>query len=310
MKWFLYALSALVVLAMVGGAYFYLALNGTFITRLPSEDLQTRLKPSVQVYAPDRGAGPFPVVVMFHGCGGVREIQERYAQRVRDAGVMAVVVDSLGPRGITYQQALTQVCSGIRLRGRERAGDVIAAMEIVRQDPRADADNIALLGWSHGAWSIMDAFALGDGEKARPHNLKAVPERPFAGVKGAFLVYPYCSFPALTINQGWQVNAVPVTALLLQGDTTASPADCRAAFAMARESGASVKVMEWSGLTHAFDEKGHNPASGYVFDPEGAARAERTVVNWLRETLDMPDATPAETVITPDGAAAAAGDEA
>ena len=50
-----------------------------------------RLKPTLAVRRPV-GAGPFPVVLIFPGCGGVREHLHRYADAAVDAGWMAVTV--------------------------------------------------------------------------------------------------------------------------------------------------------------------------------------------------------------------------
>src|SRR6516162_2322443 len=45
-------------------------------------------------------AGPYPVVVVLHGCGGVSRHSAGIADRLGSWGYVAVTVDSLGPRGI------------------------------------------------------------------------------------------------------------------------------------------------------------------------------------------------------------------
>ncbi|MEO6377912.1 MAG: dienelactone hydrolase family protein, partial [Caulobacteraceae bacterium] len=71
------------------------------------------------IVRPD-GPGPSPVVVQLHGCGGIQPMQMRYAETARTAGVAALVVDSLAPRGIGRREAQLTVCTGLRLRGAER----------------------------------------------------------------------------------------------------------------------------------------------------------------------------------------------
>ena len=96
------------------------------------------------------GPGPFPVVLQMHGCGGIQPMQLRYAEAARGAGFAAVVVDSLGPRGIGRREAQLTVCTGARLRGAERAVDLLAMLSWVKAQPWATADNVAAAGWSHG----------------------------------------------------------------------------------------------------------------------------------------------------------------
>jgi len=65
----------------------------------------------VTIYRPE-GAGPFPFVVLLHGCGGLhREAMwtawvEPWADLLRAHGIGTAVVDSFGPRGVD------QVCTG------------------------------------------------------------------------------------------------------------------------------------------------------------------------------------------------------
>jgi len=79
-----------------------------------------------EVLLPD-GPGPFPVVVQMHACGGLHAMQKRYAEAAVEAGCAVVILDSFRPRGIGQGDALLTVCSGLRLRGGERADDLRVA---------------------------------------------------------------------------------------------------------------------------------------------------------------------------------------
>jgi hypothetical protein len=46
------------------------------------------------------GAGPFPAVVLLHGCDGIQPFQEQWAADLADWGYVALLTDSHGPRGI------------------------------------------------------------------------------------------------------------------------------------------------------------------------------------------------------------------
>src|SRR5690606_33200046 len=112
-----------------------------------------------------QGEGPFPVVLQFHGCGGKKNLQERWAAVARAAGWAAVVVDSYGPRRISRLEAYATVCTGLQLWGRERAGDLFAMMEWARRQPWIDPKRIVLAGWSHGGWTTLDAMSMTPGRQ-------------------------------------------------------------------------------------------------------------------------------------------------
>src|SRR5215813_15255053 len=45
-------------------------------------------------------AGPYPAVIVLHGCGGFSSHSAQLADRIGSWGYVALTVDSLGPRGI------------------------------------------------------------------------------------------------------------------------------------------------------------------------------------------------------------------
>jgi dienelactone hydrolase len=111
-----------------------------------------------RLFLPD-GPGPFVLVVQMHGCGGCFPFQDEYAKAAASAGVAALVIDSYPHRGITPNEALRSVCLGLRLWGRERAGDLFAAFQWARGQARFDPTRLYAAGWSHGGWSVLDAAA-------------------------------------------------------------------------------------------------------------------------------------------------------
>src|SRR5882672_5137603 len=127
------------------------------------------------VYRPG-GEGPFPVVIQLHGCGGKKNLQERWAAVATKAGWAVLVVDSYSHRRISTLEAYATVCTGLQLWGRERAGDFYAAMEWVRGQGWADASRIAVAGWSHGGWTALDGMCLTPGaEMASATRLDGLP---------------------------------------------------------------------------------------------------------------------------------------
>lgn len=277
-------LSALVASALAAGVFVHGALAGWWIRKGAVAALAARLGPAMTLYRPE-GEGPFPAVLQLSGCGGpTKAIQHDYAKAAQAAGVIGVVLDSHGPRGISYRKSLTTVCRGRLLRGGERAGDVVAGLAALRATPGVDASRLAVAGWSHGAWAIMDLLAMRLPAE-QPHNLKDASPDAWAGVKGIYLTYPFCSFPALSLSRGWAKTDLPVDVLMVENDRLAKNADQRKALAKARASGARIAEETWPGLTHAFDEVDHEPNSGLVPDPDATARAHKRFQDWLRRTL-------------------------
>ena len=71
------------------------------------------------------GNGPFPAIIVLHGCGGRGRGQEVWAQRLNSWGYVALIPDSFAPRGV-----FGGVCAPDRLSLvtiQDRAGDVLSA---------------------------------------------------------------------------------------------------------------------------------------------------------------------------------------
>jgi dienelactone hydrolase len=220
------------------------------------------------------GEGPFPVVVQMHGCGGVQPMQRRYAEAAREAGVAVVILDSLKPRGIGRREAQLTVCSGLRLRGGERAEDLRIALAWVRAQPWADAGRVAAAGWSHGAWAIMEALAADDGHSG------------VETLKLAVLVYPYAGPLARTASRGWSGKHPAVLACIGGRDAVVGRLAPRRAIARLEADGLDVELIELPDATHCFDDdRASDPRSLYRPDLEAlmreryAAALKRTLVD-------------------------------
>jgi dienelactone hydrolase len=212
---------------------------------------------AAQVLLPE-GDGPFPMVVQMHGCGGVQPMQRRYAEAALEAGVAVVILDSLKPRGIGRREAQLTVCSGLRLRGAERAEDLRVALDWIRAQPWVDPDRIAAAGWSHGAWAVMEALASEDGHAG------------VAALKLAVLIYPYAGPLACTASRGWGRNRPQVLACIGGRDAVVGRLAPRRAIARLEEDGLEVELIELGEATHCFDdEQASDPRS--VHRPDLAA---------------------------------------
>ncbi len=263
-------------------------LDAWFAPRRSVEDWAAWLGPHIAVVKP-AGPGPFPVVLQFHGCGGLRapggppEPLREYAEAAAASGVAVLIIDSLAPRGLDRAAALARVCKGRCLRGVERAADVFGAVAYARAQPWVKPQQIALAGWSHGAWAIMDALSF-DLDRTAPPGVAAVSAADLDGVKAVHLTYPYCGFPARTAEEGWAL--APRTRLVqAENDDTALPIAVERAVSALHASGVVVERTLIAHVTHAFDEAEHEPGASYRVDRAAAAEARAAYARWLADTL-------------------------
>jgi dienelactone hydrolase len=252
--------------------------------RLPLEKLAARTKrlvPNFTLVKPevaDFGHGPYPTTIMMHGCGDQNGPQIDYACAAARFGVASIIVDSYTARRISKAQASALVCAGLRLWGRERAGDVFAALDWARQQDWVNADALSLAGWSHGGWSVMDALALG-GEVGKHAAISDLADDGLSGIGSAFLVYPWCGAGAQTPSRGW-IKPVRAFMLLAEKDSVAGVRLPLRALAAAEKSGAHVDSIVYPGATHCFDKEiTFNPT--FKFDPIDTKRATGFYGSWI-----------------------------
>jgi dienelactone hydrolase len=254
--------------------------------RFPTETLDARtarLSPNFQTVTPDPaqfGAGPYPTTIMMHGCGDQHGPQLDYARAAALHGVASIIVDSFTARLINKAQAASLVCAGLRLWGRERAGDIFAALHFARQQTWVDQDRLSLAGWSHGGWCVMDTLAIGV-EVGKHAGITDLSPDMLDGIGSVFMVYPWCGAGAQTHMRGW-LKPVRAFMLLAERDSVAGVRFPLAALKAATKSGATTDSIVYPGATHCFDEEvTFNPT--FKFDPVDAAKAHQFYAKWISE---------------------------
>jgi dienelactone hydrolase len=258
--------------------------RGWIVQKLDPEALSAELRPFYRIHRP-AGPGPFPTALLFSGCDGPHDNMERWADALVADGWAAVVVDSHGPRGYDDYEAWRLVCVGQLMAGGERAGDVLVSLADARAMSFVDRDRMALIGMSHGGWSIMDLLAF-DARGELPLNLKRAPGRredlPLSGVKAVVLVYPWCGPTNRAVDTGWD-HPAPVLFVLADDDTIAPSQECRAVAATLEAQGREVETISFAGVTHAFDQKERAGFSSLVFDEAATRQALDRAIGFLDE---------------------------
>lgn len=257
--------------------------TGWTVPQRSMQDQLDMLVPHIDVRLPANAGRPVPALILFHGCGGLRQVQEDYAAAVVEAGYAAMIVDSNGARDIGRLAAMTQVCTAQRLWGRDRAADVQAALNHARTHPGIDAGRLALIGWSHGGWTVLEALGY-SGSSEPPRALSDSVIQLADQVDTAILVYPYCGFPTRTDGRDLDPG-IPIRAILAENDVIAPHPDCLRLLDNAKAAGVQVEYDVWPGLTHAFDEPGQPPDPRMAYDADAAARARARIVEILEETF-------------------------
>jgi len=226
------------------------------------------------------GPGPFPTVLLIHGCGGLNgdngpnPIMDEYARSAVEAGWAAAILDSYSPREWKAAWARTRVCSGLRLPGFRRAADVLAGLDLLRSDPRVDRRHLRIASWSHGGWAVGDLVTLrdpGDGSF----------RRTMADVEAIQFTYPYCGFPSQGGKRTWTWTG-GVRFVFAERDVVQSADGCMPMVTRARQGGSQVDIVTIPGVTHAFDERVQTPTSRFRFDAAAAARAHADFITWLK----------------------------
>lgn len=246
------------------------------------EQRARRLSSSYKVIKPE-GVGPFPTIIMFHGCGRADEPQMPYAHAALVAGFASIIIDSFAPRKINRVEAASSVCTGLQLWGRERAGDLAAAMHWAGTQEWADKGNIHALGWSHGGWTIMDALSLEDkiGEYAKIRGLSTT---VFETLKSAFLVYPWCGPGSFSFMRGWK-RRIPAHMIICGKDMVVGDVLPQATAKKLIENGENLEVSFFENATHSFDEPDSiHPAQKH--DAELTAKAIQLFIDFVRKNSD------------------------
>jgi len=242
---------------------------------LPAADdlasARERLAPHLSLFTP-AGDGPFPTVVRLHGCSGQSPgFVENVKKWLLPQGYALLFVDSLGARGIHDWHP---VCDGKLLWGNERALDVYAALDLARSMPRLDHRRMALLGYSHGGWSILDALAY-DGDAG--HGFPRIGQQALDGVRGVIAFYPYCGFPA-HLRQG-KGRDLPVLMFLGGKDRITDHLQCLSA--MDGLDLEQLQLVQYGGADHVFDQR----SDLNTYQPRLAEDAHQHAQAFLQENL-------------------------
>lgn len=225
-----------------------------------------RLEPHSKLTRPP-GQGPFPAMVLLHGCGGMTKPNLRtqaWTRRLTQWGYVTLQVDSFTPRNISG------ICGGgmpsMELL-RYRASDARLAKAYLERLDFVDPEKIGVMGWSHGGTTVIDTVLT--------HNEK-IAKRPF---KAAVAFYPACFKPLEPVS--------PL--LILSGDKDRwTPANLCRRHMPVDNTMKRVTLKIYPGAYHSFDWTGIDTVlEGHIlrYHPKAATDAIGKVKAFLQLNL-------------------------
>jgi len=218
---------------------------------------------AAELFLPE-GRGPFPAMVVLHGCDGVGPHYRNWARRLRRWGYAALLVDSFGPRGVR------EVCAhGREVPPEAQAADAFHAAAWLRTRPDIAPERVGVIGFSHGGWAVLKAV------------LADAPPAGVAAFAAAIAFYPGCERPTAPL--------VTDTLILIGADDDwTPPGRCVRWSQTVNRNGHALEMLTYPGAVHAFDTVaplhiyfGHRVGG----NPVAAADAETQVRQFLAARL-------------------------
>ncbi|QJR13212.1 hypothetical protein DSM104443_04307 [Usitatibacter rugosus] len=198
---------------------------------------------AARLYRP-AGDGPFPAIVLMHGCSGMwrQDGQEptasyvAWAEHWQAKGFVALLVDSFGPRG--EKEICTQRNRPISP-ARDRPKDAYASLAWLAARKDVNAAHIHLQGWSNGAQTVLNTVK------------EDAPGRPAKGpeFRSAVAFYPGC---ANLLKASYRAT-VPLLIQAGGADDWTPAVHCEALLEQARGKGVPIEMDIYPGAHHAFD---------------------------------------------------------
>ena len=183
-----------------------------------------------------RGPGPFPAVILAHGCSGLGRHIVEWARVLRQWGYATFALDSF------YGRGLREVCSSaLTLIGTQRIPDAYGALRLLSTHPRIDARRVALMGFSHGGILTLGASTQWAKETYAPTGQPSF--RAFVPF------YPYCN----TTYPGRERITAPLRLHTGELDDWTPSAPCAQLVEAMRASGHDATISIYPRAHHGFD---------------------------------------------------------
>ncbi|MGZ6023336.1 MAG: dienelactone hydrolase family protein [Rhizomicrobium sp.] len=194
--------------------------------------------------AKPEGDGPFPAVVHLHGCAGpgpafkAAPANDRWVSQLVEWGYVVLVVDSFSTRNVREACTPASFFAFSKSPILTRVLDAFGGLLFLSHLPYVDRNRVAMLGFSMGGWTALDAAS------ARPTELFDNPDG--LKFKATVAFYPLC-----TVESG--IMNMPTLILMGASDDWTLPKDCERMMDRRAGAGAPVDLVIYPGAHHGFD---------------------------------------------------------
>jgi dienelactone hydrolase len=229
-----------------------------------------------------QGNGPFPAVILMHGCNGVAQSYISWAEKINSWGYVALVLDSFAPRGHG------NICENLNaVKFYTRVQDAYDSKAYLSDLPFVNRKRIGVMGWSHGGNStlasvsqlnLMSMFSIqGGGSKFPVLSNYLEKTGPF---QAAIAFYPWC---------GGSVDDTVSPLLILIGDkdTWTAAGFCENAMPLEKPKN-EIILKVYPNATHAFDIEMPDRVMythKMAYDPKATTDATERVRAFLKKYL-------------------------
>jgi len=183
------------------------------------------------------GAGPFPAVIVLHGCGGMHDMTKRkLIDELVAWGYAILLVDSHATRRIQPEQACAFTSGAFTIMDKRRR-DAFGALVFLGSQTFIDPHHVAVVGFSAGAWVTLSV--------AEPNAFELFGPTSNLRFQAAAAFYPLCVLPGAR-------PAIPTLILIGASDDWTPAADCSAKVARWGKDGPPVELVVYPGAYHGF----------------------------------------------------------
>lgn len=189
------------------------------------------------------GDGPFPAVVLMHGCQGVSPQLHRWARWFVERGYVALVVDSFGSRGIPGD-CKPESGGKEELPTTTRFDDAGGGLRHLMAEPYVRPDRIGVIGFSQGGVYSMAAINGPSLDRARRRGIHL----PTLGFRAAVGVYPGGCFSLLD-----ERVTRPLLVLIGGADDWTRADTCGEMVEKMKAKKADATIVVYPGAYHYFD---------------------------------------------------------
>ena len=218
------------------------------------------------LYKPD-GPGPYPAIVLLHGRAGPYSTRynkdctyvgrgitsdcnagtlsmrhQMWGRFWADKGVLALLPDSFGPRGVGKGFGRHTHGDPDRDATNEktvRPFDAEGALTYLRARSDVADQPVFLQGWSNGGSTTLNVM---------------IRQAAKSGFRAALAFYPGCGDKALLDQK--VVTTTPIALFMGDADEQVSPAECREVVKASTDAGTQLAATFYPGATHDFDDPG------------------------------------------------------